>query len=91
MLAWILLELTQCLPSFFMLLWSIVFFQSHKQERKFDIDGVFSSIFNFTMHPPLTLAFFAKIIEFLKEKTSHFDCSRVSIVKNKYIRCTLIL
>jgi hypothetical protein len=74
MLAWILLELTQFLPSFFMLLWSIIFFQSHKQERKFDVDGVFSSIFDLTMHPPLTLAFFAKIIEFLKEKTSHSDC-----------------
>jgi hypothetical protein len=56
MLAWILLELTQCLPSFFMLLWSNILLKSHKQERKFDIDGVFSSIFNLTLHPQLTLA-----------------------------------
>ncbi len=71
-LAWIFLELMQCLPSFFMLLWSIIFFQSHKQERKFDIDGVFSSIFNLTLHPPLTLAFFDEIVELLKEKNSSF-------------------
>jgi hypothetical protein len=55
-----------------MLLWSIIFFQSHKQERKFDIDGVFSSIFNLTLHPPLTLAFFDEIVELLKEKNSSF-------------------